>query len=112
VFSNLSVLWYTNLRLFIIAGDIGVSPASGTAFTGFSFTMDSSNEFATSTQVTGKLFAAQFASPTPSQLTLAVLDMQAAFTDGFGRLFPNSLNLLSGIYLRLSVDLDVIDKLR
>ena len=84
-------------RMFVIAGNIGVSPASGASLTGFSFTKDSSNTFATSTQVTGKLFAADFTSPTPSQLPTAVLDMQAAFNDGQGRMFPDSLNLLSGM---------------
>jgi len=79
--------------MFVIAGNIGVSPASGASLTGFSFTKDSSNTFATSTQVTGKLFAADFTSPTPSQLTTAVLDMQAAFNDGQGSYvsrFPKS----------------------
>ena len=85
----------------MIAGDIGVSPASGTALTGFSFTKDSSNTFATSTQVTGRLLAADFTSPTPSQLRIAVLDMQAAFNDGHNRLFPDSLNLLAGIHIRI-----------
>src|SRR5665648_879103 len=38
-----------------ITGNIGVSPVAATFITGFSLTMDASNEFATSTQVIGKV---------------------------------------------------------
>jgi hypothetical protein len=64
-----------------IIGDIGVSPIAATAITGFTLTQDSSNTFWTSDQVTGIAKAADNASPTPSELGTAVLDMQAAYTD-------------------------------
>ncbi|KJA18328.1 hypothetical protein HYPSUDRAFT_205447 [Hypholoma sublateritium FD-334 SS-4] len=79
-----------------ITGNIGVSPSSGTSLTGFSITKAPSGTFATSNQVVGDLFAADFTSPTSSQLTTAVLDMQAAFVDGNSRVLPNFLNLLGG----------------
>ena len=41
--------------------------------------------FSTSTQVTGKVYAADYAAPTPSNLTTAVGDMELAFTDAAGR---------------------------
>jgi len=41
--------------------------------------------FATSPQVTGQVFASDYAVPTPSNLTAAVSDMQLAFTDAAGR---------------------------
>jgi hypothetical protein len=41
--------------------------------------------FSTSAQVTGKVYAADYAPPTPSNLTTAVADMQLAFTDAAGR---------------------------
>ncbi len=41
-----------------ITGDIGVSPAQASALTGFAIVADSSNVFATSTLVTGHLYAA------------------------------------------------------
>ncbi|KJA26833.1 hypothetical protein HYPSUDRAFT_198632 [Hypholoma sublateritium FD-334 SS-4] len=81
----------------LITGNVGVSPIAATALTGFSLTKASAGTFATSAQVVGQLLAADFTSPTPSTLTTAVLDMQAAFTDGFGRASPTSLNLLGGI---------------
>jgi len=68
-----------------ITGDLGVSPIDATAITGFSMTADSSNVFATSAQVTGKIYASNYAPPTPANLTTAVNDMQTAFTDAAGR---------------------------
>lgn len=43
--------------------------------------MDASNTFSTSTQVTGKLFAASYAVPTPDTLTVAVADSVAAYNE-------------------------------
>jgi hypothetical protein len=68
-----------------ITGNVGVSPAAATFITGFSLTADSTNVFATSPQVTGKLYAADYAAPTPSNMTTAVGDMERAFTDAAGR---------------------------
>ena len=79
----------------VITGNIGVSPIARGGLTGFSETMDLTNTFSRSTQVTGKIFAADYASPTPSVLGSAVLDMQAAYKDAAGRA-PNFVNLASG----------------
>ena len=68
-----------------ITGNLGVSPAAATYFTGFSLTADATSVFSTSPQVTGKVYAADYAAPTPSNLTTAVGDMQLAFTDAAGR---------------------------
>lgn len=48
-------------------------------------TADATNVFSTSSQVTGNVYAANYASPTPSNLTTAVGDMEHAFTDAAGR---------------------------
>uniref|UniRef100_UPI00402B0627 DUF3494 domain-containing protein n=1 Tax=Candidatus Cryosericum odellii TaxID=2290917 RepID=UPI00402B0627 len=70
-----------------VTGDIGVSPIDRTGLTGFSETMDPSNTFSTSTYVVapGKLYAADYADPTPAKLTTAVSAMEAAYTDAGGR---------------------------
>ena len=68
-----------------ITGTIGVSPAAATYITGFSLVEDATGEFATSPQVTGNVLAADYDSPTPSDLTAAVGDMETAFTDAAGR---------------------------
>lgn len=68
-----------------ITGDVAVSPAAATYLTGFSMTADATNEFSTSTQVTGRLYAADYTSPTSSNLTTAIGDMGTAFVDAAGR---------------------------
>lgn len=69
----------------VITGHVGLSPAAATYLTGFSPTSDATNTFATSPQVTGSLFASDYAPPTPARLTTAVGDMERAFTDAAGR---------------------------
>jgi hypothetical protein len=68
-----------------ITGNLGVSPAAASFITGFSLTADATNVFSMSPQVTGKVYAADYAAPTPSNLTTAIGDMQSAFTDAAGR---------------------------
>jgi hypothetical protein len=68
-----------------ITGNLGVSPVFATAITGFPLTADSTNVFSTSPQVTGQIFAADYAPPTPANLTAAVSDMLLAFTNAAGR---------------------------
>lgn len=68
-----------------VTGDLGVSPIDSTAITGFSLLLDGSNQFSTSSQVTGKIYAADYSPPTPADLTTAVRDMETAYTDAAGR---------------------------
>lgn len=68
-----------------VTGDLGVSPAAASFITGFGLTADASNVFSRSPQVTGKVFAADYASPTPANMTTAVGDMELAFIDAAGR---------------------------
>jgi hypothetical protein len=68
-----------------VTGNLGVSPAAASYITGFSLTSDSTKVFSTSPQVTGRVFAPDYATPTPSNLTTAVGDMQRAFADAAGR---------------------------
>jgi len=79
-----------------IVGDIGVSPITSTAITGFGLVLDSSGTFATSSLVTGKVYAADYTVPTPSTLTTAVGDMQTAYTDAAGRTNPTATELGAG----------------
>lgn len=72
-----------------VDGHIGLSPAATTYLTGFSETMDPSGQFARAPLVTGKLYAADMAVPTPSDLTSAIGDMGTAFTDAAGRSLPD-----------------------
>ncbi len=78
-----------------ITGDVGVSPAAATYLTGFSITMVGTTS-ATSTQVTGSLYAADMTAPTSTYLTTAISDMGTAYTDAAGRPTPDFLNLGAG----------------
>ena len=79
-----------------ITGDAGVSPAAATFITGFGLIMDASGTFATSSLITGKVYAADYAPPTPSNMTTAISDMQTAYTDAAGRVLPDSTELGAG----------------
>jgi hypothetical protein len=68
-----------------VVGDIGVSPAAASYLTGFSLIADSTNAFSTSSLVTGRIYAADSATPTPANMTTAISDMEIAFTDAAGR---------------------------
>lgn len=75
----------TNVPTSMITGNIGVSPIDSTAITGLPLTPDSSNQFATTPQVTGRVYAPDFAVPTPTMVGTAVSDMQTAYTAAAGR---------------------------
>lgn len=68
-----------------ITGNIGVSPAAAGSVTGFPLVPDATNLFSLTPQVTGKVYAADYAMPTPTNLTGAVSDMETAFTNGAAR---------------------------
>lgn len=78
-----------------ITGDVGLSPSAASYITGFSLTADASNAFALSPQVTGKVYASDYAPPTPVNLTAAIGDMVLAFGEAAGRA-PNVTELGAG----------------
>jgi hypothetical protein len=79
-----------------VVGNIGVSPIAATAITGFGLIMDPSGVFSTSSLVDGKVYAANYTTPTPTNLTTAVSNMQTAYTDAAGRPTPDYTDLYSG----------------
>lgn len=79
-----------------IVGNIGVSPAAATSITGFGLIADPSGVFSTSSLVTGKIFAADYTSPTPTGMTSAISDMETAYTDAAGRSLPDFTELYAG----------------
>ena len=79
-----------------IVGNVGISPAAATYITGFGLIMDASNQFATSSLVTGKLYAPGYAAPTPVTMTTAISDMQTAYTNAAGRTLPAATELGAG----------------
>ncbi len=77
-----------------ITGDLGLSPAATSYITGFSLT--NSTGFATSSQVTGKIYAADMVSPTSTNLTTTVNNMTTAYNDAAGRVSPDFIELGAG----------------
>lgn len=75
----------SNVPTSQVIGNMGVSPITAAAITGFALVLDGSGQFSTSAQVVGNVYAADYAPPTPALLTQAVIDMQAAYTDAAGR---------------------------
>ena len=79
-----------------IVGNIGVSPIAATAITGFGLILDRSGQFSTSSRVVGKVYAANYAVPTPSVMSTAIGDMQTAYTNAAGRTLPDYTELGTG----------------
>lgn len=78
-----------------VIGDMGISPNSSTAITGFGLILDSSGTYSTSSLVTGKVYASDYTSPTPANLSTAVSNMETAFTTANG-MAPDQTELLAG----------------
>jgi hypothetical protein len=76
-----------------ITGDVAVSPAAASFMTGFALALDPASCFSTSTQVVGKLYAADYSSAngcaatpdTATILTTAVGDKNTAYTAALGK---------------------------
>lgn len=79
-FTILSKSEITNTGVTSITGNIGVSPSAATFITGFGLIMNTDNQSSHTPIVSGKVYASDYAVPTPAKLTTAVNDMQTAFT--------------------------------
>jgi hypothetical protein len=79
-----------------VTGDVGLSPAAASFITGFALVADPTNVHSTSSSVVGKVYAADYAVPSPSNLTTAIGSMGAAYTDAAGRSSPDFTELGSG----------------
>lgn len=79
-----------------IVGNIAVSPIAASSMTGFALSRGSSGQFSTSTLVSGNVYAANYAAPTPSNLSLAGASWRSAYNDAAGRTNPDFVNLNAG----------------
>jgi len=87
-FTILTETGITTTGVTAITGDIGVSPIAATAITGFGLIMNTDHQSSHSSKVIGSIFAANYAPPTPSNMTTAVGDMKTAFTKANGLTSP------------------------
>ena len=95
-FAILTATGITTTGTTTVVGNMGVSPIAATAMTGFGLIADATNTFSTSSLVTEKIYAADYAPPTPTKMTTAIGDMETAFTDAAGRTSPNFIELGGG----------------
>jgi hypothetical protein len=86
----------SNVPTSAITGNLGLSPAAASFVTGLTLVLPAGGASATSAQVTGNIYASDYAVPTPSSLTTAIGDMQTAYTDAAGRPTPDHTELASG----------------
>lgn len=77
-----------------IEGDMGISPSAASFITGFGLT--AATGFATSPQISGRIYAADMVAPTSGNLTIAVENMITAYNDAAGRPSPNFIELGTG----------------
>lgn len=83
-----------NIPTSAITGNLGISPAATSYVTGLALT--DATGYAISSQVNGKIYGADMASPTPSNLTTAVDNMITAYNDAAGRPSPDFSELNTG----------------
>lgn len=86
----------SNVPTSTITGNVGLSPAAASFITGFALVLPAGGSASTSSQVTGSVYAADYGVPTPVNLTTAIGDMQAAYTDAAGRPTPDHSELSHG----------------
>ncbi|HET8828215.1 MAG TPA: ice-binding family protein [Pelobium sp.] len=108
-FSILTKSGISTTGVSLVNGNIGVSPAAATAITGFGLIMDASGEFSRTPLVIGRVYASNYAAPTPSKMTTAISNMETAYTTANNLVTPapvvglgagniSGLNLAPGLY--------------
>ena len=95
-FAILSKAGISTTGVTSVVGDLGVSPAAATSITGFGLSLTTGSAYATSPEVSGNIYAPDYAVPTPTTVTTAVSDMQTAYVDGAGRTNPTATELGAG----------------
>lgn len=87
-FATLTKSGISTTGITTVTGDIGVSPSAATSITGFGLIMDTNGASSHTPIVTGKVYASDYAAPTPAKMTTAVSDMETAFTTANGLTTP------------------------
>jgi hypothetical protein len=91
----------TNVPTSTVVGNIGVSPITAASMTGWALTLAAGGQHSTSAQVEGECHGASYGGDVAASLTVAVLDMQNAYTDASSRLpdpnDPRGVNYLGGL---------------
>ncbi|MDO8412960.1 MAG: ice-binding family protein [Gallionellaceae bacterium] len=84
IFANTGI--DTSAGSSVITGDMGAGPGiTSTSITGFALNLPAASAFSTSAQVSGNVYAFDYAPPTPANVTTASNDMGTAYTDAASR---------------------------
>lgn len=83
-FTIMSKAGISTTGLSSVTGNIGVSPSSASSITGFGLIMNVDGQSSHTPIVTGNVYAADYAAPTPTKMTTAISDMETAFTTANG----------------------------
>ncbi len=86
----------TTTGVTALNGDMGVSPSAASSITGFGLILDSTNTFSKSSLITGNVYAADYTAPTPTKMTTAISDMEAAYTQAAGKVEAPIVELGAG----------------
>ena len=91
----------TTTGVTAITGDLGISPAARATVTGFGETLSVDGTFATSALVLdgGKIYASDFAIPTPEMLITAIADMETAYNNIIAMADPRPEAIVGGVTL-------------
>jgi len=95
---------HTDANPSVITGNIGVGPGvTSTAITGFALTLPAGSAFSTSTQVSGKVYAFDYAVPTPTEVTTASTDMLDAYDAAAAKTSTDACPGAGGIWTDLTL---------
>jgi hypothetical protein len=84
VFANTGI--HTDAGASVITGNIATGPGvTSSAITGFALSLPAASPFSNSAQVSGKVYAFDYAPPTPTQVNTASNDMGTAYTAAAGK---------------------------
>lgn len=84
IFANTGIA--TDANASVITGNIAAGPGvTSTAITGFALSLPAASPFATTPQVSGKVYAFDYAPPTPTEVNTASNDMGTAYTAAAGK---------------------------
>lgn len=84
MFANTGI--HTDAGASVITGNVGVGPGvTSSSITGFALTLPAASSYSTSTQVTGRVHAFDYAPPTPTEVTSASTAMGTAYTSAAGK---------------------------
>ena len=88
ILANTAVTYNGPAAASAVTGDVGISPAAASYITGFTSHVDATNDFATATEVAGKIYAPGYTGgqigslgTTPAKMTVAQNDMVTAYND-------------------------------